>query len=324
MSMLAGDAAWLVGLFRTSCGSAPMTLRQRGHQGGVGGRLWDGKEAVLEAIGALALTFKDLTDTKVVIPDPQATVKAVVAATERKKSEFRKAAVKCLKDVLTGFAKHDLFMIAGPPLLDACARLPSEPKKDPSNESTGAADKQAAEDVKVVLPLAESLECLEAAWSATGEATMAEHAAATADALREALKLDRPWAARSTALATARTYVEHLAGVQGGGSSDGSATVDGAKAAQLSAQRAGFAVGLIPSVMENMDDGKVSQVRIAALEWVQATVPLLPGGMTGLPQDTSTALAGKLDALTEDKASAVRGFALRVREGLGGQAPMAE
>jgi hypothetical protein len=85
------------------------------------GRLWDGKESLLHALGALALTCKAREGAAAAAPtaslaDPPKVVAAVLEALARKKTVFRKAALECLDHLL---------QVRFPAPLSPFARLPS-------------------------------------------------------------------------------------------------------------------------------------------------------------------------------------------------------
>jgi proteasome component ECM29 len=105
------------------------------------GRLWEGKEAVLEAIGNLCEGC-----SKAISPHankgstaglgPDSVIAAVSAASSRKKSSFRNAAFACLEQVLKAFKDQDVYEQVGSLIVDACMQPPVRKQAIPADEGT--------------------------------------------------------------------------------------------------------------------------------------------------------------------------------------------
>ena len=76
------------------------------------GRLWDGKEQVLQALGTLCAACPDET-----AEISNELVKVVDSASTRGKKAFREEAIKCLTHLLDSFPEHDHFDAVGRSLL---------------------------------------------------------------------------------------------------------------------------------------------------------------------------------------------------------------
>jgi hypothetical protein len=97
------------------------------------GRLWNGKEAVLEALAALSKATPAETGTTPV-------VESLVAATARKNTAFRKAALAALDAAVTALP-GDHFPAAGLPLLDALEQHGAAPASTSSTTSVRSASR---------------------------------------------------------------------------------------------------------------------------------------------------------------------------------------
>jgi hypothetical protein len=97
------------------------------------GRLWNGKEAVLEALAALSKATPAETGTTPV-------VESLVAATARKNTAFRKSALAAL-DAAVAALPGDHFPAAGPLLLDALEQHGAAPASTSGTTSVRSASR---------------------------------------------------------------------------------------------------------------------------------------------------------------------------------------
>lgn len=120
------------------------------------GRLWDGKESILDAVGALCAA----APPEVFEPTPGCgqIVDAVIAAVSRKKASYRSAALRCLKAILTNF-KRDFFDKVAPIMLSSIEAHCSIPAS-----TVNSNNKEEEADKTDILPLPDSVQCLEAAY----------------------------------------------------------------------------------------------------------------------------------------------------------------
>lgn len=151
------------------------------------GRLWDGKESLLIALGALSKAcITSLSED----PGTERLVSALLTAAGRRKGSYRAAALKALEQLLTALGdaqkkaggqpatgSDKVYAVVSPSLLDAISRHINAPasagegqKKDGQEGGEGAGGAGDATPIPP-MPLAESLKCLAAAWRvATPEA----------------------------------------------------------------------------------------------------------------------------------------------------------
>jgi proteasome component ECM29 len=184
------------------------------------GRLWDGKEAVLTALGALASAAPDAllaapapAPAALGTPLGAAIIDAALVAAARRKPAYRAAALECLAAALKAFKSRDCFEQVAPLLLPAgAAPPPAPPPSVDAASGAGAAAAPADDDgPPPPPPAAESLRCVAASWAAATPATLAARGGDVATALAAALALDRPWPTRAAALEAATAFANKVA-----------------------------------------------------------------------------------------------------------------
>ncbi|GAB4815511.1 hypothetical protein N2152v2_002557 [Parachlorella kessleri] len=259
------------------------------------GRLWDGKEVVLEAVGALASSCPQQLHQPQQQQQPGAApsgaagtaggsspvlagrvVAALVEAAGKKKSGYRRAALEQLEAALSAFkGRHDHYEAASPLLLEQCAKFVAAQREGPRKmevdggggggtkaaEQLGGDDKATGEGGSA--PIAQVVACLAAAWSTAGLKTAQQHAATIIKALADVLEVATKAADQlATALAATRV-AEHcgtLAIVAAGG---------GAGAPLLAADPAS-AVRLLSHAIKLAGEGKAAQLREQCLALAKA------------------------------------------------------
>jgi len=136
-----------------------------------GGRLWDGKESVLQALAALAKSAPAALSS---LPKGghARVVEAALAGTQRRKASFRVSSAKLLQACLASF-EGDYYDLVAPTLLQAVhTHATPSTAAPPTASASGApaprADEQPAADDEDAplppLPLVEALGCLDAAF----------------------------------------------------------------------------------------------------------------------------------------------------------------
>ncbi|RZC83438.1 hypothetical protein C5167_046224 [Papaver somniferum] len=122
------------------------------------GRLWEGKEAILHAIGALctachkSISVEDPTA-------PNAILSAVSSACTKKLKTYSEAAYSCLQEVIKAFRNPGFFGIVFPLLSEVCIKASAS---KPRQTSLGTDASNAAEDKEeeVSAPLDKVLDCI--------------------------------------------------------------------------------------------------------------------------------------------------------------------
>jgi hypothetical protein len=242
------------------------------------GRLWDGKEAVLSALAALA---KAQPAALAAAPGGAArVVDALLAAAGRKKAAFRKAALVCLEASLRAFAPADFYPSVAPPLLEACrAHVAAQLKgahppaagggaAGGAPAADGAAPMETDEEAERPPPLLETLKALAAAYAGASAATAAAHGGELAPTLATVLEAGGTgWETVAAAVAAAKTFaLTHATGPE-------------------APPRLAKLLGAL--VVASRDAGAgVSQVRSAALAAMSAAV-----GAAGAALDPAAAAA---------------------------------
>ena len=274
------------------------------------GRIWDGKEAVLQACGALAAAAPEAL---LATPHGGALLDAALAAAARRKPAYRAAALECLAAALGAFKARDCFEQVAPLLLPACAAPPpAPPPAVPAGETAPPEDEDSPPPPP---PAPESLRCVAAAWAAASPATVAARGGDVAAALAAALALDRPWPTRAAALEAAAAFAAKIV-------PPATASAPAVAPGPPPAAAAEWYAALLPAVCANVTETKSAAVRTAAIELVgQLLAPAAPR----VPAAVAAAAAAAVAAAGESDANGgVRGAAARVSAALrDAPAPMA-
>ena len=195
------------------------------------GRLWDGKEALLAALGALCCACSGALAADPGVPQ---LVAALLAAAGRRKTVYRAAALRALKQLLDALGDaaakgapvtgaDAAYAEVAPPLLAAVeAHVTAPPAKPAGSGGNGSSTSERAgegdDGLPPPMPLAESLGCLAAAWRIAPLAVRAESGAALFGALGSVLvRPGTPWASWLAAAGAADEVLKASAGLGGGG-----------------------------------------------------------------------------------------------------------
>ncbi|CAM6029521.1 unnamed protein product [Sphagnum balticum] len=177
------------------------------------GRLWEGKEAVLEAIGNLCEGC-----SKAISPHanksstaglgPDSVIAAISAASSRKKSSFRNAAFACLEQVLKAFKDQDVYEQVGSLIVDACMQPPVRKQAIPADE--GTSDKAIETKETSAVPYEKALACLAASISAASPSTISMHGESITSALVATLSAGHTWQVKQSALSAVDVLLKKL------------------------------------------------------------------------------------------------------------------
>eukprot|EP00850_Spirogloea_muscicola_P022838 SM000314S12182 [mRNA] locus=s314:99165:108197:+ [translate_table: standard] len=227
------------------------------------GRLWEGKESILEAVAAVSKTCHVALLTGCQLQhEPRSIVNAVVDSCKRKKTAFRLAALACLEKVLSTFHDVDMYEEVHSLLLPSCYQA------EPSRASAGEVDEGDAVDA--ALPAGPALACLSAAWSAASPSTVGAKGAEVTEGIAHALHGNLAWNDRLVGLGLAKAFLKKL---QPGPTSHGDAH-SVVRAVSLSLEerernRRRVEV-LLPSILRCLEEPKHSQVGVEVLRGVGA------------------------------------------------------
>jgi hypothetical protein len=118
-------------------------------------------------------------------------------------------------------------------------------------DKKGAAGEEGKDDAEptVLLPLAESIRCLAAAWEAASSTTLSSAGADYAAAIALCLSPFHPWPTRSAALSASQGFVTRL--VSGGRVGGGKAAGDVAMGeAEASGEQLEWLAALVPGMLD--------------------------------------------------------------------------
>eukprot|EP00850_Spirogloea_muscicola_P011192 SM000068S20624 [mRNA] locus=s68:662290:671519:+ [translate_table: standard] len=228
------------------------------------GRLWEGKESILEAVAAVSKTCHVALLTGCPSQhEPRTIVNVLVDSCKRRKKAFRLAALACLEKVLSAFHDVDMYEEVHSLLVPSCYQA------EPSRASAGEDERDAAD---AALPAGPALACLSAAWSAASPSTVGAKGAEVTGGIAHTLDGNLTWNDRLVALGLARTFLKKL---QPGPTSHGDAdSVVRAVSLTLEERERNrrWVELLLPSILRCLEEPKYSQVGVEVLRGLGAGV----------------------------------------------------
>lgn len=215
------------------------------------GRLWEGKEVLLDALSAICKSCNAVIpkDTSSDTISRHEIIEAVLTACTRKKSVFRNAAFSCLEQILLHFKDPDLFKDTFPFLLQCC--MPSSKEK----ETVTAQHSQDEEPENAFTPLEKALPCLRSLIITASSPVVSANTEAIVACVVAILYNRNPWQVNFAALTVAQAFVGH---VQKENKGDEQENICITKSLE----------SLLFTVLERVSSTEVGQVRIACLECV--------------------------------------------------------
>ncbi|CAM6051034.1 unnamed protein product [Sphagnum compactum] len=248
------------------------------------GRLWEGKEAVLEAIGNLCEGC-----SKAISPHanksstaglgPDSVIAAVSAASSRKKSSFRNAAFACLEQVLKAFKDQDVYEQVGSLIVDACMQPPVRKQAIPADE--GTSDKAIETKETSAVPYEKALACLAASISAASPSTISMHGESITSALVTTLGAGHTWQVKQSALSAVDVLLKKLREDSPSGVSN------------PSTESIAWLEMLALPLLDCISTIKIVQVHVAALEQLEQLVETANLGQ-GLTKTLGQTVEGRL------------------------------
>ncbi|MCL7022732.1 hypothetical protein MKW94_004116 [Papaver nudicaule] len=220
------------------------------------GRLWEGKEAILHAIGALCTACHK----SISVEDPatpNAILTAVSSACTKKLKTYREAAYSCLQEVIKAFRNPGFFGIVFPLLFEVCNASASKPRQ----ASLGTDSSNAAEDKEeeVSAPLDKVLDCITSCISVAHLPDVLEQRKNLTHVFLVVLSPNLQWTVKMSAFSTIKQFCLKIHSV-----------VSNSQDTSLHAEATVVIQELFncvsPKIVECLTTVKISQVHVAASE----------------------------------------------------------
>ncbi|KAJ7569419.1 hypothetical protein O6H91_01G077400 [Diphasiastrum complanatum] len=277
------------------------------------GRLWDGKECMLEAISAVCRGscrgLAEIDRNSGLIP-PAAVITAVITACRRNKSSFRITAFSCLEEVLKAFKDLDFFDYVAP-LVEECI-LASNNKTESSLATSGSDDflteAQESQNSSSV-PLEKVYACLSATLTGAPLSTLLRNGKSIIMAIVANMHPGKTWQVMLSALSAARLFADRLLS-----SKSETSSLPGFSESSYNDLVTQLQESLISPVLDCLSSSKIAQVHIAALECLERILKLasfssnVPNGIVKLLQ------VRLLDVQAQEKNAAARSLISGIQE----------
>jgi len=223
----------------------------------VPGRIWEGKEVVLDATAALCQAcHKEISADDPVGPDMLVTL--VSSACTKKRKSYREAAFLNLEKIIKAFGKPEFCNMVMPFLLESCSQ--KYPGK--VNQSGSSLDGASAEENgDLPPPLGKVLDCITSIITVAKLPDILEHGKNMIAAFLNSLRPELSWQVKLSAFSAIRAFYGRL-------------RVAASQAVSISSQQAAVQQTLItesfqslsPLILECISSIKIAQVHLAACE----------------------------------------------------------
>ncbi|XVF04907.1 hypothetical protein REPUB_Repub05bG0125300 [Reevesia pubescens] len=221
------------------------------------GRLWEGKETLLHAIGALSTSCHEAISSE--DPALPGTILSLVSsACTKKVKKYREAAFVCLEQVIKAFGNPEFFHLVFPMLFDMCnsASL-HKTGRGPLANDTSKAESDEAEDISS--PVDKLLSCITSCIQVASVNDILEHKKKLMDVILISLSPGFQWIVKMSAFSSIKELCSRLRTI-----------LDDSNETSLYAGTTGFVQELFysvsPKIVECISTIKISQVHIAASE----------------------------------------------------------
>lgn len=268
------------------------------------GRLWEGKESCLEAIGALCKGCGTIISSTTVTGEEIgaiAVTNAVVAACQRPKTAFREASLLCLKQALTAFKNQDLLALVAAPLVQIC----SQPSNQTSTSTDGGESSTSREKTSGngSTVLVSGIQCLSAAMETLSAESLSVHGESIVKIFVTNLGSSSTWTVRLASLEASKKLAMAL-------ERPGSLETGEVYKTWLEI--------IAVAILDTVGDSKHAQVRTGALETLQTILTVSHGQLLfkGNKLLTSRTREVLLDLVKTDKNANIRTLASTVAESL--------
>lgn len=223
----------------------------------VPGRIWEGKEVVLDAIATICQAcHKAISGDDPVGPD--ILVALISSACTKKKKSYCEAAFRNLEKIIKAFGKPEFCNMVMPFLLESCTQK-SSGKVDHSGSSLDGSS--AEENGDLLPPLGKVLDCITSIVTVAKLPDILEHGKNMIAAFLNSLRPELSWQVKLSAFSTIRAFYGRL-------------RVDASQASSISSEQADVQQILItesfqslsPLILECINSIKIAQVHLAACE----------------------------------------------------------
>lgn len=221
------------------------------------GRLWEGKESLLHAIGALSKACHEAISTE--DPTIPGTILSLVSsACTKKVKKYREAAFFCLEQVIKSFGNPEFFHMVFPMLFDMCySASVNITGRTPLASDTSKAESDEAGDVSA--PVDKLMNCITSCIQLASVADILEHKKKMMDVILISLSPGFQWIVKMSAFSSIKELGSRLRSV-----------LDDSQETSLFAGTTDFIqeffYSVSPRVVECISTIKISQVHIAASE----------------------------------------------------------
>lgn len=222
----------------------------------VPGRLWEGKEALLQAIGALSMACHRAISAEDPAT-PNSILTLVSSACTKKVKKYREAALSCLEQIIKAFGNPEFFNSVFPILFEMCnsASL-SQPRQAPL-ASHAAKTESGVEDSYP--PLNKIMDCLKSCIHVAFVNAILQQKKNLMDMLLISLSPGSPWIVKVSAFSTIKELCSRLWN-----------SFSDTQETSLDGNGASFVLELFqsvsPRILECIKTIKIAQVHIAASE----------------------------------------------------------
>ncbi|XVE59843.1 hypothetical protein DITRI_Ditri05aG0079400 [Diplodiscus trichospermus] len=229
------------------------------------GRLWEGKETLLHAMGALSTSCHEAISSE--DPALPGTILSLVSsACTKKVKKYREAAFFCLEQVIKSFGNPDFFHLVFPMLFDMCSSAtPSKTGRAPLASDTTREESDDAEDVSV--PVDKLMNCITSCIRVASVTDILEQKKKLMDVFLISLSPGFQWNVKMATFSSVKELCSRLR-----------LSLDDSQETFLYAGAAAFVqelfYSLLPKVIECISTIKISQVHIAASECLLEIVQL--------------------------------------------------
>ncbi|GMH36012.1 hypothetical protein BSKO_03880 [Bryopsis sp. KO-2023] len=256
----------------------------------VPGRIWDGKENILQALASLCKRCpKQMGEVSTEV------IAALKGACEKGKKKYKETALECLILCFESLDDLDQYEQVASMLIEACNRHAAEDKP-----STATSETETATEAPSKLPIKSSMKCLGAAWVHTKSDVQVKNGASLASCLAGVLIGVHPWHVKVVAAETAKQFTEGIR--------------EDAKTIATE-----WIEKLVLGGVECTREPKYQQLRTAGLD-------LLESCLKSVNDKQSLPLSAVMDRLSamvdEEKVSVVKAQAASILEDLGGGGEM--
>ncbi|XP_012485286.1 uncharacterized protein LOC105799328 isoform X1 [Gossypium raimondii] len=221
------------------------------------GRLWEGKETLLDAISALSVSnHKAISMEDPALPGT--ILSLVSSACTKKVKKYREAAFSCLEQVIKSFGNPEFFCLVFPMLFDMCnLTSPNTTGRAPLASDTTKAESDDAEDVSI--PVDKLMNCITSCIRVASVTDLVENKKKLMDVFSISLSPGFQWTVKMSAFSSVKELCSRL-----------QSNLNDFQGTSLHAHTTAFIHELFssvsPKLVECISTIKISQVHIAASE----------------------------------------------------------